>query len=457
MIKESKNILWIYLLIGIILLSDSAITQTNDSIQEVIEEENIKKGLNFGVLPVIGYSSDLGFQYGIIFNLFGYGDGSYYPDYKYSLYTEISRTTKGGGINQLFFDSKHLIPGNIRVTADLSYLTMLALNFYGFNGYDANYNSHFEDDSQEDYISRMFYRHERKFTRFTMDFQGRLKSKKLLWFAGIGYFDLKVASVDIDKLNKGKDESDILPDTALLYDKYIDWGILKESEKNGGIIPSLKAGIIYDTRDIEANPNKGIWSEAILFYVPKMLGNKNYSYLKLAITHRQYLTLVKNKLTFAYRLGYQGTIAGTVPFYMQPYMISSFAKFTTTDGLGGAKTIRGIFLNRIVGDGLAFSNFEFRWKFLKTVLWKQNIYLAFNAFADGGMVVNKIKIDESLDISPDLTSDYFVKDAEKYHWAVGAGFRIALNENFIVAADVGKALKKQDGNLGIYIGIGYLF
>ncbi len=431
--------------------------KSNDSIQESNDQENIKKGLSFGGLPVIGYSSDLGFQYGIIFNLFGYGDGSIYPDYKYSLYTEISRTTKGGGINQLFFDSKHLIPGNIRITADLSYLTMLALNFYGFNGYDANYNSHFEDDSQEDYISRMFYRHERKFTRFTMDFQGRIKSKELLWFAGIGYFDLKIASVNIDKLNKGKDNNDLLPDTALLYDKYVDWGILKENEKSGGIIPSFKSGIIYDTRDIEANPNRGIWSEAILFFVPKILGNSSYSYLKLAITHRQYLSLVKNKLTFAYRLGYQGTIAGTVPFYMQPYMISSFAKFTTTDGLGGAKTVRGIFLNRIVGDGIAFSNFEFRWKFLKTVLWKQNIYLALNAFADGGMVVNKIKIDENLDISPDLTSNFFVNDAEKYHWAVGGGFRIAVNENFIVAADVGKALDKQDGKLGVYIGIGYLF
>ncbi len=232
MIKGSKKTVWIYPFILLMLSAGVAKSQTNDSIQEVNKQENIKKGLNFGVLPVIGYSSDLGFQYGIIFNLFGYGDGSLYPDYKYSLYTEISRTTKGGGINQLFFDSKHLLPGNIRVTADLSYLTMLALNFYGFNGYDAVYNSHFEDDSQEGYISRMFYMHERKFTRFTMDFQGSLKSKKLLWFAGIGYFDLKVASVNIDKLNKGKDSNDLLPDTALLYDKYIDWGILKDNEKN---------------------------------------------------------------------------------------------------------------------------------------------------------------------------------------------------------------------------------
>ncbi len=56
------------------LSTGAAISQTNDSIQEQSDQENIKKGLSFGVLPVIGYSSDLGFQYGIIFNLFGYGD-----------------------------------------------------------------------------------------------------------------------------------------------------------------------------------------------------------------------------------------------------------------------------------------------------------------------------------------------------------------------------------------------
>ena len=33
----------------------------------------------------------------------------------------------------------------------------------------------------------------------------------------------------------------------------------------------------------------------------------------------------------------------------------------------------------------------------------------------------------------------------------------AVNENFIVAADVGKALDRRDGDLGVYVGIGYLF
>jgi len=32
-----------------------------------------------------------------------------------------------------------------------------------------------------------------------------------------------------------------------------------------------------------------------------------------------------------------------------------------------------------------------------------------------------------------------------------------LNENFIVALDVAFAAKKEDGKMGLYIGIGWLF
>lgn len=420
-------------------------------------DEKIKEGFNFGGLPVLGYNTDIGFQYGLIFNVFNYGDGTFYPEYKYCIYAEVSRSTLGNGVNQLFFDSEHLLPNQIRITADLSYLTERTLNFYGFNGYDAVYTQAYENDTDPAYISRVFYRHERKFLRSTLDFQGKLFSKKILWLAGLGYFSTNVATVDIDRLNKGKTESKILPDTTLLYDHYVDWGIIKEYEKDGGKTPYLKAGVVFDTRDNEPNPMKGIWSEILLFYAPKILGINTHSYLKLAITHRQYITLVKDKLSFVYRMGYQGTLAGSVPFYMQPYMITSFSKVTSTDGLGGAKTLRGILRNRIVGDGIAYGNFEVRWKFLKTVLWKQNIYLALNAFADGGGVVNKIGFEIDSQEVQENPSAFFAPETEKSHWSVGGGFRIAMNQNFIIAADYGVVLDKRDGKDGIYIGIGYLF
>ncbi|MCF8268054.1 MAG: outer membrane protein assembly factor, partial [Ignavibacteriales bacterium] len=343
---------------------------------------------------------------------------------------------------------------NIRITADLSYLTELTLNFYGFNGYESIYIPNFEDDQSDEYISRVYYHHQRKFIRFTCDLQGNISGKSLKWFGGIGYFDFDINSVDVDKLNSGKAEEDKLPEEQLLYDKYVDIGIIGENEKDGGIVPSLKAGIVYDTRDNEPNPMTGTWSEAILFYSVPAFTNSTYSYLKIAITHRQYFTLKKNVLSLAYRVGYQGTLAGKVPFYMQPYMITSFAKVTTTDGLGGSKTLRGILRNRVVGDGIAYGNLEMRWKFFKTVLWNQNIYLAFNTFADAGRVLQSIHVPEE-----EWASIYPSEDiqAEKLHIAVGAGFRVALNQNFIVAFDYGKALDTRDGIDGFYAGIGYLF
>ena len=432
------------------------------------KKDKVKTGWNFGALPAVSFNTDRGFQYGGILNLYNYGDGKIYPKYYHSICTEISRTTKGGGVNQIFYDSEHLFK-NVRVTSVLSFLTEKALDFYGFNGYEVRYNSKWEDDSEQNkldgnYKSRVFYRHERKMVRFLTDFQGSLSGKKLRWIAGLGFYNFDIGTVDIDKLNKGKSDDDKLPDIDLLYDKYVDWGIISDKEKDGGSIYSAKLGLIYDTRDNEPNPMKGIWTEAIINTAPSFLGNNDFAYTKLSLIHRQYFTLIKDKLSFVYRLGYQGTISGHAPFYIQPYMISSFNKYTITDGLGGARTLRGILRNRVVGDGITYGNFEFRWKFYKTYIWRQNIYLAFNAFADAGKVVKDIDFDkdEAINIAtqedPDFNSaDYFDTSSDKIHLSYGAGFRIAMNQNFIVSVDYGKTNDTRDGNSGLYIALGYLF
>jgi hypothetical protein len=423
------------------------------------DDENIKTGWTFGALPAISYNSDLGFQYGALVNFYYFGDGTSYPKYMHSLYGEVSRYTKGSGINRFFYDSEYLIP-NIRVTSDVSFLTEKALDFYGFNGYDAVYDPGWEDDSQppDIYRSRMFYRHERKMFRLMTDFQGALFGKELRWVAGFGILHNDVAPVDIDALNKGKDEEDKLPDVPGLYDKYVEWGIIGEDEKDGGWSNNIKLGLVYDTRDFEPNPMKGMWSEVVvLFAAPGFLGNGDFGYAKISATHRQYFTLVKEKLSFAYRLNYQGTIAGTVPFYLHPYMINSFSNSSNTDGLGGSKTVRGMLRNRVVGDAFAFGNAEFRWKFYRNVVFGQNLYLGLNLFADAGTVLKKIDFDEPAFDSPSSSQQYFLTDEETIHTTLGLGLRIVLNENFIVAVDYGRPLDERDGGGGLYIGLNYLF
>ena len=215
-------------------------------------QETIKTGWTFGGLPTITFNSDLGFQYGALVNLYNYGDGSRYPKFDHSLYFEVSRFTKGSGINRFFYDSDQLIKG-IRTSVDISLLTDKALDFYGFNGYESKYNPAWEDDEDIDYHSRVFYKHERKLFRFKTDFQGKLVGEKLGWVAGFTYYHFDVNSVDIDNLNEGKDEEDKLPDVEGLYDRYVSWDIIPDEEIKGGPVTYLKLGVSYDTRDNEPN------------------------------------------------------------------------------------------------------------------------------------------------------------------------------------------------------------
>lgn len=412
------------------------------------EQEPIKTGWTFGAVPAISYNSDLGFQYGALVNLFYFGDGSSFPKYMHSLYGEISRFTKGSGINRFFYDSEYLIP-NLRVTSDLSFLTEQALDFYGFNGYDAVYDRELEE------ANGMFYRHDRRMFRFTTDFQGSLIGRELRWVAGFGILHNQVAPVDLEVLNEGRDADDLFPDEPGLYEKYVEWGLIGENEKDGGYANHLKLGLVYDTRDFEPHPMRGMWSEVVFFVAPAFLGNGDFGYTKISATHRQYFTLVDDVLSLAYRLNYQGTLSGQVPFFMQPYMIASFSASSNTDGLGGSKTLRGVLRNRVVGDAFAFGNAELRWKFLSARVLNQEVYLAMNFFADAGMVLRKIDVEPPPGM--EQAARYFANDEESLHTTLGAGLKVVLNRNFIVSADFGRALDERDGGSGLYIGLNFLF
>jgi hypothetical protein len=416
------------------------------------KKEKKKTGWTFGAVPAIAFDTDIGFKYGAVVNFYNYGDGSTYPQYKHSIFCEWSRTTKGSGINRVFYDSKYLLPKQIRTTLDFAFLTEKALDFYGFNGYNSEYKSEYVDDGAASYISRVYYRHERKLTRITADFQGNLSGKKLRWFAGAGFYGNKIASVDINKLNENLSDSKKLPDTAGLYDKYVSWGVIPADQKNGGNTGYVRGGLIYDTRDNEPNPMHGIWTEAILLAAPTFLSNTSSGYAQLIVIHRQYFTLVKDRLSLAGRLAYQGKIAGDMPYYMMPILMSSYQ---ARDGVGGAKSIRGVMRNRVVGEGVTYGNIELRWKAIRTVVFNQNLYIALSSFFDGGMVVQKYRPDLSGVPADQLY--LFNSDSESLHKAVGGGLHIALNENFIVAVDYGRALDKRDGKSGLYINMDWLF
>lgn len=448
----------------IVILSTIAISQDEKAAPK---EDKVKTGWNFGGLPVVSFDSDLGFQYGALLNLFNYGDGSMYPDFKHNLYLEWSRFTKGSGINRIFFDTKALIPG-IRLTTDLSYLTDRMYDFFGYNGYESVYNSSWTDSEDDNYMSRAFYKYDRKLFRFAVDLQGKLPVENLGWAAGVWLLNYNASSVNIDELNEGKEDADKLPVMRGLYDHFVGANIISADEASGSFVSYLKAGVVYDTRDNEPNPNKGIWTEAVFTYAPSFMGiGSDFQHMKFTLTHRQYFTLFPERLTFAYRLGYQGTVFGNVPFYLQPNVTTLILRGSTSEGLGGGKSLRGVIRNRVIGDGIAWANLELRWKFAKFQFIGQNFYLSLNGFVDGGQVITPIKFNKNsaywdsivwgAEEIPFTEGDIFGTDKESLHLSYGAGLRIVMNRNFIIAVDHGRPFNERDGKSGTYIGLNFLF
>jgi outer membrane protein assembly factor BamA len=136
----------------------------------------------------------------------------------------------------------------------------------------------------------------------------------------------------------------------------------------------------------------------------------------------------------------------------------------TNEGLGGASTLRGVMRNRVLSDGFVMGNVELRWKPLYFKFLKQDCYLGLNLFTDFGMVTKDIKLPDNLQtrfesqIYPfENFSDYFKPGKDKIHQSAGVSIMFAMNQNFVVAVDIGKAFKEQDGNIGFSIGLNYLF
>lgn len=450
-------------IIAIVLIVRIPVIAQEDLMAENDSTSNIKKGWNLGGLPVISYDSDLGLQYGALASIYHYGDGSRYPEFDHNFYVEASWFTKGSGIFRFAYESDQLIK-NVRLFFDVSYIPDDAYDFIGFNGYESVYNLPWIEEGDANYRTRAFYKMSRKMFRTRADFQGKLSVKNLYWTSGFEYYNVDIGSADIDKFNKGKNEEDHLPsidEMPGLYERYQEWGLIESKDATGGNIFGIKAGLMYDSRNVRAHPTKGIWSDIGIFYAPSFLINDfDKSYLKLYATHRQYLSIVKNRLTFAYRLGFQSSLGQKGPWYTDQFLIMTPLRGATSEGLGGGKTLRGIKRNRVVGDGFAYGNLELRWKVIFFKFIGQNFYIGLNGFMDAGQVVKLVPIEDQvneIDEEDFVREDYFDLGSEKMHVSYGAGLRIAMNENFIIALDHGRVSSDKDGTSGTYIGLNYLF
>ncbi|MBR3568525.1 MAG: BamA/TamA family outer membrane protein [Salinivirgaceae bacterium] len=427
-------------------------------------QSEAKTGWTFGVLPSVAYDADLGFQYGALTNLYYYGDGSTYPEYLHSIYAEVNRTTKQSGLFRLNLDSRALVPG-LLISADISYMPDEMCDFSGFNGHQAVVNPSWADDSSDGYRSRAFYKHYRNLFRTAFDFQGNIGGK-FNWNAGIGLLVFNAKRVNLDKLNRGQSDDKKLPDIDVLFDKYLQWGLIDSSETRTGTFPYIHGGVSYDSRNRTAAPSSGIWADAFVTYTAAFGSLKQFNSLKLNADFRHYLALGTPIAVLAYRLSAQLTLAGKTPFYMASQHNVLNLKRAIYESLGGSSSLRGITRNRIVSDGFALANIELRLRLVKFDIGSSHFYVATNPFVDAGMVLQPIDVDErqvSLAVSStgDNADDYFDFAGSIYrpHISGGAGLKVAMNENFILSVDWATPFSSKDSDKksNIYVKMGYLF
>lgn len=483
-----KKCLLTLLAIALVSTEIFALEKAKADSTETKKKDIVKKGLSVGPLPIVAFDADKGFQLGALCNLFDFGDGSQYPNMRQKLYLEASFFTKGSQLFVISYDNKFLIPG-VRWSSSLVLANEKAMDFYGFNGYMSYYDYERialgKDKKNTDpnaFIYSPMYRKNRLNLLFKSDFTGNIWKNKLFWEAGYQFNYIKVGyknkqALNLDKINKNKAENKMYPETEpTLFDLYRQWGIIPENEAWGGFNSILRLGLLFDTRDKESAPSKGIWAEGHVSIAPKWLGTSVPHY-RYSLTFRHYVPIVKNDvLTFAYRLNYEGTFGNQVPYYAMPFITVMGAQYDR-DGMGGYRTVRGLLRNRVQGLDMATYNVEFRWRFVSFKLWKQNIAFGLSVFSDGTMVTRNYDMSFKAtkeQLGDDYTKvkaayDAYMKDRPTHdlpHITFGGGLRFIMNQNFIVAFEYGMpvsrfskdpVIKKQDGNGAFYINTGFLF
>ena len=211
-------------------------------------QDKVKHGFNSVPYPVVGYSDDLGIQYGINYTFFDYGDGSIFPNYRHKAVVELSRYTRGQTGIKLTYQSAYLIPG-IRFSTALAYNMNPMYHFYGFNGSATPVNRALDRKD-----GTAFYDIDRKFIRAVATFQGSILDE-LDWAAGVNFLSYRIGSLN-PKYGYDPQNS--------LYNRYVDSGVIRPDEAGGGNVLEFNAGLVYDTRNATSIPSKGIWSELYL-------------------------------------------------------------------------------------------------------------------------------------------------------------------------------------------------
>lgn len=432
------------------------------------EEDEVLRGLKFTGLPLISFSTDDGFGYGV--RIYGtyYEEG--YAPFKYQAYGQFYKTTKGFEYHEFSLDSLKFLGTPFRVRTNAGLERYLNAQYYGYNNRqdiqrqqkikkgEIPINENIQDTlplieineyltlnsnflSNPDFFDNQNYNKSRKelretqdkyfnydsikpfFTVTTEDFIGNTNFK---WFFGVRFQSYRIQSYYGD-IEKGQ----TYPNLKTLIDHEKPTGY--DATEKPRFVNTLRFAFAYDSRPRirELNPNDGIFADFHYEGSGKATGS-NYTFHRYTLTFRQYIEIMSflfkprnEELVFAYRIQFQKT-DGDVPFFEAGRI---YTMRESALGLGGNNGIRGYPANQFVDRVMGVWNNELRWT-------------AFRVKALGGIDFVLLGYYDVGRVSPSFQKFVF-KD---FHRAMGGGIRFVWQRNTIVNISYGRSEFEANGN-----------
>jgi len=359
--------------------------------------ETPREGIDGLAVPLVSFNSDVGFGFGAAGGVFFYGGKK---PYAHALSAQVFFTTRGVQSHFLNYDAPGLI-GPLRFEAHLEYARDLYAPYFGPGNLSA-------PEAPPDQTKRYSY----------------ILTQPMVW----ARLRLKLPSLPIE------------PYLEYRY-RYVSvelypGSVLEERPPvglEGGSFGIFTLGMLYDTRDSEADTTRGELIEVALRAADGLTGS-DYTFGGLTVSGRKYISLFTPKVVLAGRVMLDGTV-GHTPFFVWPF----FGGISNAEGLGGQSSVRGVPRDRYQGDLKVFANLELRINPIHFEAFGGEMKLGVVGFVDSGRAWHAGTTDGGLD---------------QWHSGAGGGLRLTRSEA-VVRVDYGVDLATS--RKALYLAFGQLF
>ncbi len=409
-----------------------------------------EKSWKWGGSPIMAYDPDLGLRIGAAIDWFDHGKPTVFPDYLQNFRLRAFHSTKGSSNFSLVWESEKLIPHTISFT-EFTYINDSKLDFFGFNGLESHFHSEWINPESQSFRNSGFYSHRRRILRVRMDFHYKLGSGNWKLLGGLNFQDYLIRENETEEegTNPTSTESQSSLESLLSY--YKQWQLIPSNENDGGKSISMMLGFSYDSRNHRIHCTDGLWIENYLVLNRGFLEQE--SFIKWISTASFYKTIKQINSTFTFRVSSQQRLSGKIPFYLLPVFYDTRQN---QDGIGGAFTQRGVYRNRIVGDGFILSNLEMRKRVIRMEFLGLDWQVFLSLFYDISYISQKHPTELSK-VPENQLSSFFQPEGSNLISTFGIGAYFIYNENNIISVNFGYNPNIELGKPNLYIGSSFLF